>query len=182
MDAAQYLFAEHGLGKTRTADIARRAGLSHGGMFVHFQSREELLAEVVTEIGRAITDRLHALITSHADLAQVLRAHLRCLSEYESTYSVFLQESRLLPKATLIGWVGVQSAVSVHLSKPANEAMAAGQVRNMPTHLLFNTWIGLVHHYLMNRELFVQNGSVLERHGDELIDHFLSLISAGPST
>jgi len=76
VDAARCLFAERGLAETRTADIASRAGLSHGGIFVHFQTRDDLLAEVVTDIGRAITDRLHSLIAANADLRDVLFAHL----------------------------------------------------------------------------------------------------------
>ena len=176
LTAAQSLFAERGLAKTRTADIASKAGLSHGGMFVHFKSREDLLAEVVSEIGRTITDRLHALITADADVKKTLRVHLQCLAENERAYSVFLRESSLLPKDTLLSWVGVQSAISVHLSQPINKAIADGRIRDMPMHLIFNTWIGLVHHYLMNRELFAPQGSVLKRHGEEIVNHFLSLI------
>ena len=178
IDAATFLFAEQGLARTRTADIARRAGLSHGGMFVHFNSRDELLAEVVADIGRRITDRLHSVISDNADLAEVLRAHLQCLSECESAYATFLRESRHLPAATLRTRIGVQSAISFHLNESAERAMQAGQIRRMPKHMLFNTWIGLVHHYLMNRELFAPNGSVLRERGEELVAHFLSLLSA----
>ena len=177
IDAATYLFAERGLAKTRTADIAQRAGLSHGGMFVHFTSRDELLAEVVANFGRRITDRLHAAISDDADLAEVLRAHLQCLSEDEATYSTFLRESRHLPEATLRTRIGVQSAISFHLNVSAERAMQSGQIRRMPKHMLFNTWIGLVHHYLMNRELFAPNCSVLIERGEELGAHFLSLLS-----
>ena len=43
----------------------------------------------------------------------------------------------------------------------------------MPLHLLFNTWTGLVHHYLSQRDLFNPKGSVIRRYGDELLEHFL---------
>ena len=177
ISAARNLFSEQGLAKTRTADIADRAGLSHGGVFVHFRTRDELLAEVVADIGRSITDRLHALIRDEADIAAILQAHLDCLQEHESSYVSFLRESRLLPRDVLRTWVGIQSAISVHMAGPAEAAMKSGSIRSMPVHLLFNTWIGLVHHYLMNRELFAPKGSVLKRHGDELLAHFLTMIS-----
>ena len=177
VDAATHLFSVRGLARTRTADIANQAGLSHGGVFVHFPSRDELLAEVVSEIGQAITGRLHALIIDDAELVQVLRAHLDCLIEHEPSYAAFLRESRLLPRNVLRTWVGIQSAISIHLEVPAQEAMAAKRIHEMPLHLLFNTWIGLIHHYLMNRELFAPGASVLERRGDELLAHFLSMIS-----
>ena len=176
VDAANYLFARKGLASTRTVDIARRAGLSHGGMFVHFASRNELLAEIVGSMGRQITDQLHQLISEDASLEQVLEAHLQCLAELEATYATFLRESRLLPKDVLRSWVGVQSAISVHMEQCVRTSIESGCVRRMPQHLLFNTWIGLVHHYLMNRELFAPGESVFARRGKELIDHFLSLV------
>jgi hypothetical protein len=57
--------------------------------------------------------------------------------------------------------------------------MAAGTIRRAPLHLLFNTWIGLVHHYLIHKDLFVSRGSVLHKHGGELADFFVSLLTNG---
>jgi len=51
-------------------------------------------------------------------------------------------------------------------------------VRPMPRHLLFNTWIGLVHHYLANRDLFTDGPSVIAAKKEELVNHFLALVSA----
>ena len=42
---------------TRVSDIARAAGVSHGTVFVHFESLEELIAEVVAEYGGRIVRR-----------------------------------------------------------------------------------------------------------------------------
>ena len=43
--------------------------------------------------------------------------------------------------------------------------------------LLFNTWLGLVNHYLVNRDLFADPGeSVIARRGESLLDHFMALI------
>ena len=50
-------------------------------------------------------------------------------------------------------------------------------MRKLPIHLLFNTWLGLVHYYLMNADLFAPGESVLSRYQDELVSHFLALIS-----
>ncbi len=177
IDAATHLFATQGLASTKTVDIAKHAGLSHGGVFVHFKSRDALLSEVVSSIGREITDRLHATLQDQAELPMVLRTHLNCLELHETAYAAFLRESRLLPKEVLSAWIGVQSAISNYLQAPARVAIERGLIHDMPMHLLFNTWIGLVHHYLMNRELFDPDGSVLLRHGDQLIAHFISLIA-----
>ena len=70
----------------------------------------------------------------------------------------------------------VQSAISHHISEVAERDMAAGKIRRMPVHLLFNTWLVLIHYYLANRRLFAPAGSVLKKHGVQLHEHFVSLI------
>ena len=47
-------------------------------------------------------------------------------------------------------------------------------------HLVFNGWLGLVHYYLSHSDLFVVEGSVLDRCGDELIDFYMGLLSPRP--
>jgi hypothetical protein len=54
----------------------------------------------------------------------------------------------------------------------------AGRARAFPRPLLFNTWIGLVHHYLVNRDVFAHGDSVIGEMRETLIDHFLSMVAA----
>jgi hypothetical protein len=73
--------------------------------------------------------------------------------------------------------VAIQSAISFHLIQAAEREMAIGKIRRMPMHLLFNTWIGLLHHYMANAASFSPRGSVLNHCGRELITFYLMLIS-----
>jgi AcrR family transcriptional regulator len=175
--AAAQLIEKRGFAGTRTVDVARATRLSHGAVFVHFPSREALNLAVAAELGRAITDRLHALIGAGADFQKVLSAHLTCIEEHEDVYRRLLMEGPTLPKGFARTWTAIQSAVSHHLADAAEPEISAGRLRQMPVHLLFNTWIGLIHHYLVNRELFVEQGSVLRRHGHMLLQHFLMLVT-----
>lgn len=179
---ARNLCARRGFSATRTLDVARAARVSHGAVFVHFPTREALMSAVVGELARDITDKLHALATQGATLAEALEAHLACLAEREDEVRWLLIEAPVLPKGFHLALVGMQSAVSQHLSAAAERDMAAGRVRDMPIHLLFNTWIGLVHHYVVNRDLFAPGRSVLREHGRALIEHFLWLVSADAKT
>jgi AcrR family transcriptional regulator len=47
LDAAFAAFAEHGLAAARLDDIARRAGVSKGTIYLYFPSKEDLFREVV---------------------------------------------------------------------------------------------------------------------------------------
>jgi len=45
-------------------------------------------------------------------------------------------------------------------------------------YIIFNTWLGLIHYYLQNSELFAPGASVLKQQGNELVKHFLELIKS----
>jgi len=180
VERAAGLCARTGFAALRTADVARAARLSHGAVFVHFPSREDLLVAVAAQIGTEIAERLHTLAAKGASLRAVLRAHLACLAEREDAYRWLVIEGPGLPEGFRSSWIGLQSAVSFHIAQAAGREMAAGRVRPMPIHLLFNTWVGLVHYYLANRDQFAPGRSVLAERGEELLDHYLSLLRSPP--
>src|SRR6186713_2378126 len=49
LDAALDLFVEKGFASTRAEEVAARAGVSKGTLFLYFQSKEELFKAVVRE-------------------------------------------------------------------------------------------------------------------------------------
>ena len=53
VNAAMELFARNGIAQTTTADIAKSIGMSHGNVFVHFPSREDLVIAVIDELDDA---------------------------------------------------------------------------------------------------------------------------------
>ena len=62
LDAALELFVERGFAATRSEDVAARAGVSKGTLYLYYPSKEELLKAVVRE-------NLGALIREGADIA-----------------------------------------------------------------------------------------------------------------
>ena len=168
--------AHKGFTTTRTADIATAAGVAHGTVFVHFPTREALLMAVIEEFGQRITRRLHELVSYNGGVQEILTAHLQGLTEFEPFYTRLVIEGRLLPGEARNNLIIIQSAISFHLSIAAEREMKAGIIQTLPMDLFFNTWIGLIHYYLANNDLFAPGGSVLENHGKKLLRHFLQLI------
>ena len=64
LDAALDLFVERGFAATRIEDVATRAGVSKGTLYLYYTSKEELLKEVIR----------HHVINQIADGAQVIRS------------------------------------------------------------------------------------------------------------
>jgi AcrR family transcriptional regulator len=50
LDVALQEFSAHGYAGTRTQDIARRAGLSQGGLYAHFASKEQIFEALLTRM------------------------------------------------------------------------------------------------------------------------------------
>ncbi|HUX19820.1 MAG TPA: TetR/AcrR family transcriptional regulator [Spirochaetia bacterium] len=178
LENAERLFSERGLLSVSTAEIAKASGVSHGTLFLHFSRREELHREVIGRAGGRIAGAVHAASSSQGDLGEVLRAHLEAIAADEALYTWLVIEAPLLGPSARAALVGIQSAVAHHFYElPQMRARnTASDPQPTDRALVFNTWIGLVHHYLVNRDLFAPGGSVIERWGESLIGHFVRLL------
>jgi AcrR family transcriptional regulator len=79
VDAAARAIRRSGYGGTGVADIMKDAGLTHGGFYAHFASREALLAEAADRAGaeglEAMT-RIAAAVPAKEALPAMMRAYL----------------------------------------------------------------------------------------------------------
>src|SRR6266404_3216479 len=55
LEAAARLFCERGVDGTGVADICKKAGLTHGALYSHFESKDDLAAEALAyELGKSL--------------------------------------------------------------------------------------------------------------------------------
>jgi len=62
VNAASSIIRRSGYGGTGVADIMKEAGLTHGGFYAHFDSRDQLLAEAVDRAGADTLERMRKVI------------------------------------------------------------------------------------------------------------------------
>lgn len=177
LNVALELYAKTGISTTATSDIAVEAKVSHGTIFAHFPTKESLIDVVIEEFGEIVCNRLHEVVDHNCGMKELLEAHLQVLGEYEGLYSRLVSEAPILHASARNTLIGVQSAISFHLSQIAEKEMNENKLLRMPVHLMFNTWIGLIHYYLINKELFAPDESVIFRYGNELIEHYMKMVS-----
>lgn len=176
MDTAFRLYAVKGF-STTTNIIAQVAGISHGAVFVHFPTREDLQIHVLERFAREIGDKLHNLSATGGGISELLHAHISVLEEYEQFYTRLISEISSLPDETRTILISLQSTMSLHFGIAIEQARQAGTLKDIPLHMLFNTWISLLHYYLQNSDLFAPGASVLKNRRDELVNNFIELIS-----
>lgn len=76
---AAKLFRERGFDGIGVADLMRQAGLTHGGFYGHFNSKEDLMAEASASMLENSLQRWHERAARHPDdpLGAVVKAYLR---------------------------------------------------------------------------------------------------------
>ncbi len=170
---AARLFAERGLSAARTADVAAAVGLSHGALFVHFASREALLAAVLTDFATRVGTRFLAAELAGASTRVVLEAHVAAIQPDEALYRCLVLEAPSLAVDVQSVLLRLQTAVAL----PFEAALCREAPHLAPAFpLVFSTWLGLLHHYVTNPQWFGLGGAVLPTHGPRLVGHFLGLI------
>lgn len=168
-------YSKNGISSTTTAEIAKAAGVSHGTIFVHFPTQKDLLIAAVEDFGKKINKQLHDLTEKKSTLEEILTAHLSVLTKFEPFYARLISERRLLNKEIDSTYIMINSTVSFHIGLIAEKEMKLGKIKKIPIHLLYNTWIGLIHYYIINSDLF-SDKSILKSNSKELVSHFLNLI------
>ena len=63
MKAAKDVFFRHGYGETNIREISRKAGMSVGGIYLYFKSKEELYKSLISEGRREIAAMTETTIT-----------------------------------------------------------------------------------------------------------------------
>ncbi len=170
------LVAERGFAGVTTAAIAKASGKAHGTVFVHFQTRNALVAEIVEEMGRAMSQRLAESPSETSSISDVLDAHLAALAERESLYACLLREATSLPLGARARLFALQTGIAWRLRAALAREIAAKSARAIDPVVLANIWIALVNHYLINRDLFAPGASVIAARGAELKAQLLAII------
>src|SRR5439155_15495323 len=103
--AALAVFTEKGFAAARLDDIAARAGISKGALYLYFETKEDLFRAVVTEAVAPNLDAVRALLETHdGELAPLVRMALAHMADVVASspagavMKVVIGESRNFPE------------------------------------------------------------------------------------
>ena len=101
---AARLFQQRGYDATSMNDVAAALKLSKGGLYHHFQSKDEILFEIMNHAMEITEERVLAPVRAIADPEERLRSLIRChmevvLSPRDREITVMLHENHPLPPA-----------------------------------------------------------------------------------
>lgn len=98
IDAAVEVFADKGYRAARVSDIARKAGVADGTIYLYFKNKEDLLLVIFEEKMETLLDQLQAALAMESDPLARIRAyarhHFRSIEEHPALAQVFQVELR----------------------------------------------------------------------------------------
>jgi AcrR family transcriptional regulator len=100
MDGARIVFLEQGFDAASMGEIARRAGVSKGTLYVYFKSKEDLFETIFEEESRAQVERIFSLDPDDHEVETVLTALGRDFVKY------LCQPDRISPLRTVLSIAG----------------------------------------------------------------------------
>jgi len=136
LDAAARVFREEGYANARLVDIAERAGIQTGSLYYHFDSREDLVAEIL-RLGietswahvRDALDALPAESTALDRLATAIRAHTLAVLEIGDYASAQARIVGQVPAEVSKGHLADQRRYGAYWHSLIDAAAAAGSLR-----------------------------------------------------
>lgn len=127
LESAGRLLRERGIAGARVADVMKGAGLTVGGFYAHFASKEELVDEVLRRAAKGLRDRLFAGLDEKpaADRAEVVLKRYLSPAHRDNTETG-------CPLPAVVGEVGTTAAEHRDVLQAQIDAMASELSVHLP--------------------------------------------------
>jgi AcrR family transcriptional regulator len=173
LEAALDAFAESGLAGTRVEDIAERAGVSKGTVYLYFEGKEELFREAIRDkVARTLEKLASAAQGTHppqqlARFVEAYWAHLR-QPHFASMYRLVMAELHQFPELVRFYAEEISGRVIGFVAGLVGAGVASGHFRPVDSSATARMIVSLlVQHavWTSRRELFSQ----LDGRSDEVL-------------
>ncbi len=137
LDAALSVFAEHGIDAAKLEEIAARAGVSKGTIYLYFSSKEELFREVVRQrVGPSIANADNASsseATAEGQLRVFIARQWECLGlqDSEGWIRLVMLELHKYPDLAAFHWDEVVTRSNGILGDIIERGVASGEFRQI---------------------------------------------------
>jgi TetR/AcrR family transcriptional regulator len=128
------LFAERGLDQTKMEDVAQAAGVAKATLYYYFAGKEEILAHLLADTLRAVTDAVAIALETDGDAATrleaVIDAQLRVMNDHPAACRALISElgrAGRIPEIVL----ALDSAYYAPLAQLLAEGAADGSLRQV---------------------------------------------------
>lgn len=177
--AAEETFGTLGYHRAGVTDITKAAGVAQGTFYTYFTSKEEILRELVMDLGHKLRAHLAAQVIGTRDRLEAeeqgLRAFLQYLSDHPSLYRV-LQEAQFVDEAI---YQEYYETFARGYTDMLNAAARKGEIRAGNNQHRAWALMGLSHFLALKYALWDQRASEGEHGFDPIVETMSDFLRNG---
>lgn len=175
VESAFIIFEQYGFENAKTLDIANLAGISHGNVFLHFKSKDDLVIKVIREFSDELSLLLHKQLSSNLTVRDYLENLVCVLENHEKLFrNIVLEKNHY--KVINVEYAELQYKISLHFYQMLKIKYTDVDLRGYS--FIFNLLMGMLLQYILNREYFIDadDESVLKKFKNEIVIRFTEVV------
>lgn len=175
IESAFIIFEQYGFENAKTADIAKQAGISHGSIFSHFNSKDDLVKTVIREFSDELSLTFHKQLSKNQTIQDYLVTLVIIFERHERWFrNILLEKSHY--EIVNMEYAELQYKISLHFYQ-----MLKKEYKNLDLDgysFIYNLLMGLLLQYIINKEYFIENTDevVLNKYRNEIVLHFTEVV------
>ena len=173
---AKEMFIKNGFLNTTTSQIAQKAGIAQGTLFLHFKHKESLIIEIFDQELEEISSTIQNLVFKANDLEQLLKQYLNLIQEEEDLFVILARELPFYSEKLRRKILFRESIIRSHFHKAIELGKRKNRYRDVDVVIAVTFLFGAINHYLRLKPIFVKEGSVIEKFKPLIIKTFKYLI------
>lgn len=177
LNAAKIEFVKSGFLKTKTIDIAERAGVAHGTLFLYFNNKETLIIEIFRQEIKKIALKMHESLKNTLTIKEMLGNYLQLLISEEDFFCVIAREFPFYPDTLKREIMVLETATRKYFYESIQIGIANNMLKPMNITSVLIFLFGTIDYILKNKTIFTNKSSVIEEKKAMIINTFINFIT-----
>jgi AcrR family transcriptional regulator len=161
LDAALAVFSEQGFAGARVEDIAKRAGLSKGAIYLYFESKDAMLKGLVRRLADGVVGAAEGLVNPNVDASVTLRSLVAFMivqisdPQVSAAPRIVISEAQRCPELAAFYRETVIARGHRLLTRLIDLGVSQGVFRDVDREVLLRTCIGPLLAHMLLTSVFI---------------------------
>lgn len=175
--AATRLFADHGFYKTTIKDIAKKAGISPGMIYLYIREKDDLLLLVLLDVidayARELPRAMEGAINPLERLVRAVKAYCRIVDRHRAATVLAYRSTKSLSPERRMLIQEQETRTNAIITTEINGCVKSGLIRRINVDVLTYQFVLLAHGWALKTWYFKSRMS-LDKYMDDSIDILLT--------
>ncbi|RLC52572.1 MAG: hypothetical protein DRZ79_00960 [Candidatus Cloacimonadota bacterium] len=176
LEVAKTCFIKNGFLKTTTSEIAEKASVAHGTLFLHFKTKEALIVEILDKELEIISHQINKITEQAENLEQLLEKYLDFLEEQEDLFSVLARELPFYSEELRRKILFRESVIREHFHRTIEDGINKQIFRACEVSVVVTFLFATINYYLSLKPIFVETGSVIKKFRKSIVSTFFLML------